>query len=129
MWCSHIHGTCFWPVMLVLIYRPQTLEDVIASLQLKLRSESYVFNIRRECVLIDIINEPTMGDCHPLMNMKTWFVGEKGEDTGGLTRELWSLFSKEVESLCDGHIGRKIFRHDAVKIQVCNIETFQTTAT
>jgi hypothetical protein len=45
-------------------------------------------------------------------------VGEAGEDTGGLTRELWRLFSKSIQQhLCEGQENCLIFRHDSAKLQ------------
>ena len=59
--------------------------------------------------------------------MKTYFVGESGKDTGGLTREMWSLFSKSIQqSLCEG-ANRSVLRHDATKLQVYCKPTFLIT--
>ena len=51
--------------------------------------------------------------------MKTYFTGEAGQDTGGLTRELWQLFGKHLkQSLCEGKDNCLVFRHDAQKLKV-----------
>ena len=31
-----------------------------------------------------------------------WFVGEEGRDTGGLSREMWRIFSSEIQRMCEG---------------------------
>ena len=46
-------------------------------------------------------------------------MGEAGEDTGGLTRGLWRLFSKSIQQhLCEGQENCLIFRRDSAKLQV-----------
>ena len=50
--------------------------------------------------------------------LQTWFVGEVGCDTGGVTRELWRLLAQDIMGLCDGVEGNLVFRHDSAKIQV-----------
>ena len=55
----------------------------------------------------------------PFKRVKTYFVGEPGKDTGGLTRELWSLLSKNIQqSLCEGKENCLVLRHDATKLRV-----------
>ena len=49
---------------------------------------------------------------------QTWFVGELGKDTGGVTREMWRLFGKYVQMTCDGQDGKLVFRQDSTKVQV-----------
>lgn len=77
------------------------------------------FHIRRNHVLEDVVEETRKNNYHPQNRVSTWFVGEVGRDTGGLTRELWQLFAREIERLCDGHL--KIFRHDAAKLHVSKL--------
>lgn len=108
-----------WVPTSLFAYRPETLQDAVMLLQSMVLPEVQEFHIRRSHVLDDIVKETKRRTFQPLKKIVTWFVGEAGKDTGGLTRELWRLFAKEVESLCDGHPTRKIFRHDAAKLQVC----------
>ena len=56
--------------------------------------------------------------------LNVWFIGESGRDTGGLTREMFTLYSRQLKSLCDGQEHMKIPRHDATILQVwlaCNM--------
>lgn len=67
----------------------------------------------------DLIKEGRRVSYSPLKKVQTEFAGESGRDTGGITRELWRLFAREVEMLCDGSVAMKVFRHDSLKIKVC----------
>lgn len=67
----------------------------------------------------DLIGATKRRSFHPQKKLTTWFVGEEGRDTGGLTRELWRLFGRDVQGLCDGSPKNKIIRHDAAKFRVC----------
>ena len=50
---------------------------------------------------------------------KVKFLGELGEDGGGLTREFWSLLSKEIKaSIFYGEGSRCVVRHDPLLLQV-----------
>ena len=96
-----------------------TLQDAIMSLSAKVdRDNSFTFEVRRSCVLDDLMHAMKSKCFHPTKKIYTWFVGESGSDTGGLTREMWGLFSREVLRLCDGKDNFKIIRHDAAKLQV-----------
>ena len=67
----------------------------------------------------DLLKDTAKSSYGPNKKVKTWFVGEEGIDTGGLTRELWGLFGKEIQrTLCEGKKNNLIFRHDAKKLQV-----------
>lgn len=47
------------------------------------------------------------------------FLGEEGEDGGGLLREFWTLLFKEIKnSLFDGSDDRYVPRHDVIALQV-----------
>ncbi len=47
------------------------------------------------------------------------FLGEAGEDGGGLKRKFWTLLCKSVKNtLFEGGDTRCILRHDAVDLQV-----------
>ena len=75
--------------------------------------------MRRDYILQDLLRVTTKRGFHPHMKIETWFVGEAGEDTGGLTRELWCLFSKSIQrQLCEGQENCLVFRHDTGKLQV-----------
>ena len=50
--------------------------------------------------------------------MQTWFIGEAGRDTGGVTRELWRLLSHDVMRLCEGQPSKLVFRHDSDRVLV-----------
>ena len=48
-----------------------------------------------------------------------YFVGEQGEDYGGLRRELFSLLADRIkDSLLEGRTNQFVFRHDMVALQV-----------
>ena len=51
------------------------------------------------------------------------FLGEVGTDRGGPGREFWCCLAKDIQqSLCEGTDENKVFRHNAVALQVsmCN---------
>lgn len=50
--------------------------------------------------------------------LQTWFVGEMGRDTGGVTRELWRLLGLSLTSLCEGPSHMRVFRHDSERVGV-----------
>ena len=86
---------------------------------MKLLSETHEYHIRRSDVLQDLLRETRKKSFSPFKRVKTYFIGELGKDTGGLTREMWSLFSKSVQqSLCEGKANCSVLRHDATKLQV-----------
>ena len=99
---------------------PQSLKDVIVNLQMKLNNETHVYHVRRSDLFEDLLRETRKRSYRPSKHVKTDFVGEPGEDTGGLTRELWCLFGKYLQqSLCEDKENCLVFRHDATKLQVC----------
>ena len=49
---------------------------------------------------------------------QTWFIGEVGSDTGGLTRELWRLLGIDVMCLCEGQPNMLVLRHDSDRVVV-----------
>ena len=98
--------------------RPQTLQDVLSVLKSRvLSTEVQLFTIRRGHIFEDIVKEAKRPSYAPLKKIKTEFAGEAGDDTGGISRELWTLFAREVSALCDGSAKCKIFRHDSVKVK------------
>lgn len=49
------------------------------------------------------------------------FVGEPGVDTGGPSREFWSLLCKEIASeYCRGQPGKLVFERNTQALQVSN---------
>ena len=75
--------------------------------------------MRRSEVFNDLMRETRKRAYSPFKYVKTYFVGEPGKDTGGLTRELWCLFARHLQqSLCEGKENCRVVRHDAAKLQV-----------
>ena len=51
--------------------------------------------------------------------MQICFVGEHAIDTGGPSREFWSLLVKCIDdNLCTGKERNKVFTHDVPALQV-----------
>ena len=59
-----------------------------------------------------------MVPCNVYSFIQTWFVGESGRDTGGVTRELWRLMTRAVFALCEGDQKCRTFRHDSERVGV-----------
>jgi hypothetical protein len=78
---------------------PSTLNEVITHLQNQLKPEIYEFQVYREDLLHDIIKATKRLSFDPLKRVKTWFIGECGRDTGGVTRELWPLLGYSTWAL------------------------------
>ena len=53
-----------------------------------------------------------------VFKFQTWFIGESGTDTGGITRELWRLLGHDVMHLCEGNSAKMVFRHSSAKVLV-----------
>lgn len=49
---------------------------------------------------------------------KTWFIGECGRDTGGVTRELWRFLGRALMNICEGQPNNLVFRHNAELVSV-----------
>ena len=93
---------------------------MVLSLQKKLSVDVHEYHVRRSIVFSDLLRETLKRSFQPLKRVKTYFVGECGKDTGGLTRELWRLFGKHIQQhLCEGKENCLVLRHDATKLQVC----------
>ena len=69
-------------------------------------------------MLEDMLHAMKKKNFHPSKKVYSWFVGEAGRDTGGITREMWTLLGKDIANICDGKDNCKIPRHDADKLQV-----------
>ena len=85
---------------------------------MELRSDIYRFLLRREFLLSDLLRGVWSKQFHLRNKIKLWFVGEEGRDTGGLTREMWRLFAKELQQMCEGRAGCLMIKHDATKLKV-----------
>lgn len=103
----------------VLLYR--TLNDVIVSLSAKLDPDEFKFEVRRDHILEDLLPVMKSKDFHPMKTIYTEFVGERGKDAGGLTRELWCYLARDIHRFCEGKPHCKLPRHDALKLQVCTV--------
>ena len=98
---------------------PQCLNDVMQYLKTKVVEETHEYHVRRSEVFNDLMRETRKRAYSPFKYVKTYFVGEPGKDTGGLTRELWCLFARHLQqSLCEGKENCRVVRHDAAKLQV-----------
>lgn len=99
------------------------MQAVLAYLEKKLDGE-FTVHIRRDEVFQDLLDS----SIHPQRRVLTYFVGEYGEDAGGLTRELWRLFAKEVKAkLCEGKRNLLVLRHDSEKLMVTGCFSFIPT--
>ena len=53
---------------------------------------------------------------------KVEFVGEVGEDTGGLSREFWYLLFRDIQdTMFEGSDNRLVPLCDTVSLQVTNV--------
>ena len=51
--------------------------------------------------------------------LQVQFIGEEGEDLGGLRRELFSLLLERIkERYLEGQLKQLVLRHDVVALQV-----------
>lgn len=105
-------------------------------LQAFLKPEVQEFHVRREYIFDDVLQETKKSWFHPLkrvkvneyeytgigyinvLYLKTWFIGENGRDTGGVTRELWRLMGLSLMKLCEGQPSRLVFRRDSERVVV-----------
>lgn len=95
-----------------MFYRsPKSLSDAIIMLEMALKKEVCVYELRRGHVLCDLLRTVKK-------RVKVWFVGQEGHDTGGLTREMWHHFSNELLHICEGEKGCLLIKHDATKLRV-----------
>ena len=134
---SHLYRfhQCF-SLLYVHPYSPVSLKDVVMHMQQYLKPERYEFHIRRGRVLDDLLKETRKLAFHPLKRVQvslpidiwepvwihfisqTWFIGEVGSNTGGLTRELWRLLGLDVMRLCEGQPNMLVLRHDSDRVLV-----------
>ena len=99
---------------------PSSLKEVVDYImKTKLVEEEFTFRVKRGTVLEDILEDAGSKAFDPRKQVKTSFVGEAGQDVGGVTRELWHLFGKEVQkSLCEGQQDALVLRHDSTRLKV-----------
>ena len=98
---------------------PQSLHDIIQHLRLKIGVETHEYHVRRSDVFNDLMRETQKRAYSPFKHVKTYFVGEPGKDTGGLTREMWCIIAQHLQqTLFEGRENCLTLRHDATKLQV-----------
>ena len=102
----------------VFIRSPKSLSEAILMLEMVLKREYFEYEVRREFVFCDLLRTVKKNAYDPLKRVKVWFVGEEGRDTGGLSREMWRIFSSEIQRMCEGKEGCLLIKHDATKLQV-----------
>ena len=80
----------------------------ISQLSLKIGLEEVQIQVGKKTVLEDLLllSDSLIESCTS-KRMTVSFRGEPGIDIG-VTGEMWSLFAKGVESLCDGNIDLEI---------------------
>jgi hypothetical protein len=83
-------------------------------LEMGLKKEACAYEIRREYVLCDLLRTVKKKSYDSLKKVKVWFAGEEGRDTGGLTREMWRLFSIEMQHICSGDVRSMVVGHSEV---------------
>jgi hypothetical protein len=90
--------------------------DVTQELQMYVE-EHPVFHmeVRRDFILPDTIKATKRRGFKPTRRVKVEFVGENGDDFGGLARELWMLLGSELQNKL-GSGG--LFAHDAIALKV-----------
>ena len=72
---------------------PTSLGDSVLHLQMKVLSETHEYHVCRSEIFLDLLRE-TQKQSYSLFKLVTTYLIEK--DTGGLVREMWSLFSKHL---------------------------------
>jgi hypothetical protein len=89
--------------------------DVTQELQMYVE-EHPVFHmeVRRDFILPDTIKATKRRGFKPTRRVKVEFVGENGDDFGGLARELWMLLGSELQNKL-GSGG--LFAHDAIALK------------
>ena len=98
---------CIFSEAIIVLF--SSLNDIISQLSLKIGLEEVQIQVGRETVLEDLLllSDSLIESCTS-KRMTVSFRGEPGIDIGGVTREMWSLFAKGVESLCDGRDTCKV---------------------
>ncbi|XP_064387954.1 uncharacterized protein LOC135336110 isoform X1 [Halichondria panicea] len=95
-----------------------TIADLLKSLSKYVTGEEVTVTVRRENVLDDALRTVRRGSFPIDHTIIVEFLGEAGEDGGGLKREFWCLLFKQVKSsLFEGVGDRLVPRHDVVALQ------------
>ena len=97
---------CIFSEVIIVLF--SSLND-ISQLSLKIGLEEVQIQVGRETVLEDLLllSDSLIESCTS-KRMTVSFRGEPGINIGGVTGEMWSLFAKGVESLCDGRDTCKV---------------------
>lgn len=105
----------------IIVRRESILEDSIRSVKRSsFRCDHTVVVSGRYVLLCSLVS---IRFCRTVQTTLLWtqveFLGEPGEDGGGLKREFWCLLSKEIRNyMFEGRGQRMVPRHDAVALQV-----------
>ena len=54
---------------------PQSLEEIVVQLRAKIRTDTYVCEVRRDNVLTDLLRATKKRAFDPYKKIETWFVG------------------------------------------------------
>ena len=113
-------GSLYMPSLILCCFHrsPNSLSEAVMMLEMGLKKEACAYEIRREYVLCDLLRTVKKKSYDSLKKVKVWFAGEEGRDTGGLTREMWRLFSIVMQHICEGKKGFLVIKHDTAKLQV-----------
>ncbi|XP_019856540.1 PREDICTED: uncharacterized protein LOC105314041 isoform X2 [Amphimedon queenslandica] len=97
---------------------PCSLNDIMSQLSMNIVNEEFQVQVGRESVLDDLLLlSESVIESLASKRLTVTFLGEPGVDVGGVTREMWSLFVKGVQSLCDGRDTCKIPRHNTLLLR------------
>jgi len=100
-----------------------TLVDAMTCFARLVDSDNVIqLEIIRSNILEDFFQEMRQKTFHPRKFLGVWFIGESGSDTGGLTRQVFTLFSRQLKNLCERQNNLKIPKHDATKLQVWRVK-------
>uniref|UniRef100_A0A1X7VJU3 HECT domain-containing protein n=1 Tax=Amphimedon queenslandica TaxID=400682 RepID=A0A1X7VJU3_AMPQE len=94
-----------------------TLKTILTDLAEQLTDIVTYIPVRRGHVLRDALRTVKRSSFCYLNPIKVEFLGEKGVDGGGPSREFWCCLANNFEQLCDRDGGNKVLRHDAVALQ------------
>ena len=80
--------------------------------------DEFKVEVRRGFVMEDLLQEVNCSTFNARKKIYTEFVGETGRDTGGLTREMFCYFGRDLKQSCIGKNNCRLPRHDTIKLQV-----------
>ena len=82
---------------------------ILIQLSAKIKQGEFCIQVGRESVLEDllVLSEDLIESCVS-KRITTSFLGEPGVDVGGVTREMWCLFAKGIQTLCNGRDTFKV---------------------